>query len=232
MKKLIKNPYLISVLFLIIIAAWSVYDSENYFNSLAPYEQSYAATLGQATSTLRATVGPSLTLSLDSATVSLGTINAGTPAQAYNALKVDTNNATGYYITAGRNNSVNNDTMFSAYGSITIDDSGLPVHNTTCTADTLDIWVSGASTGLGFSLFSSQGSGRSATCWGGGYTYNNATNKYGAFAASASATTILSQPNNTPATQWSSVAYILDVSGSQTATTYNDGSVIYTATVQ
>lgn len=224
-----KTSIIIFVLFLAGIFTWSVFDSENYFDAFAPYQISYA-TVGQATSTLTATVGSSLTLSLDdSSTVALGTISAGTAVTASNRLKVSTNNATGYLITAGRNNIVNSDTLFSSYGGLTIDDADIPAHTTGCT--TPKTWAA-ASTGLGFTIFltDADNPAKVEACWGSGTTVTDANNKYASFAASASATTIINQADNSPNPQYTSIGYKADVAAAQTATQYNDGSVVYTAT--
>ena len=216
-------------MFLVGIFTWSVFDSENYFDAFAPYKESLAAA-GQATSTLQTTVGASLTLSLDDAsTVSLGTISAGTAVTASNRLKVSTNNSTGYNITAGRNNFINSDTLFSAFGSLTIDDAGIPTHTTGCTTPLT--WAA-ASTGLGFTIFltDADNPAKVTSCWGAGSTVSDAANKYAAFAASASATTIINQADNSPNPQYTSIGYKADVAAAQTATTYNNGSVVYTAT--
>lgn len=226
----IKISVLIFASFLAGIFGWLIYDSKNYFKSFTPYQTSFAA-LDQGTSTLQVTIGSSLTLTLDSATVSLGTIVAGTPVTNYNQLTINTNNATGYYITAGRNNSVNSDTLYSAYGNLTIDDSALPTHATNCAVpNDPEQWSNSNSKGLGFSLYAADGGGKNESCWGAGDSYTHASNRYAAFAASASATTILSESDSSPNPSYASVGYKSDVTSAQSATEYNDGSAIYTAT--
>lgn len=168
-----------------------------------------------------------LTLSIDNGDpTSLGTVNSGTPVTATTRLKVDTNNAAGYLIVAGRNNLVNSDTLFSAYGSLTIDDSGIPTHTTAC--DTPLSWAA-ASTGLGFTVYDANGGGKNTSCWGSSSTETGA-NLYASLAASASATTILNESDNSPNPSYVSIGYKLDVTAAQTATAYNDGQVVFTAT--
>ena len=179
---------------------------------------------------------PTLTLTIDAgATINFGSITPGTRKTATTRLKVDTNSTSGYQVSVGRKRASPAATLASsANPSIYISDTagGIDVFDglgANCTDGTGPaVWISGSSTGLGFTLWAAD-IGKETTCWGSGSSETDSLNKYAALQASASASNFLVTSSNVPNPSYASVGWSIDVSNLQQMTDYT-GDVIFSAT--
>jgi hypothetical protein len=179
---------------------------------------------------------PTLTLIVDAgATINFGSITPGTRKTATTRLKVDTNSTSGYQVSVGRKRASPAATLASsANPSIYISDTagGIDVFDglgANCTDGTGPaVWISGSSTGLGFTLWAADIS-KETTCWGSGSSETDSLNKYAALQASVSASNFLVTSSNVPNPSYASVGWSIDVSNLQQMTDYT-GDVIFSAT--
>jgi len=179
------------------------------------------------------TAGATINLTITETTINLGSVNAGTRVTATTQIKIDTNSANGYEVSVGRDRSNPAHTLASEADpqNVYISDTagGINVFDGLTTCNAPAVWVSGSSTGLGFTLYESD-IDKDTSCWGTGITETDANNKYAALQASASASAFLDTTSNTPNPSYASVGWSLDVSPIQRATDYT-GQVVFTATV-
>lgn len=194
-----------------------------------------AATSGVS---LTATVGSTLTFTMDAAAKALGTVTSGTPVQATSTLFITTNNATGSNTTINRASTTA--TLFS--GSQTIADT--PNGNNwtapaaTTTAGPSAIWTTGTTVGLGFRTVVAStniGSGASTTCgmstswWG---TDDGGANaKWSGISTSTAAQQIANCNGFFSGGQGQTVVYKLDVSSSQAGGSYQSSPITFTVVV-
>lgn len=190
---------------------------------------------------LTATVGSTLTFTMDAAAKALGTVTSGTPVQATSTLFITTNNATGSNTTINRASTTA--TLF--VGSQTIADT--PSGNNwtapaaTTTAGPSAYWVTSSTTtttGLGFRVVVSNtnlGSGASTTCgmstswWG---TDDGGANaKWSGISTSTSAQQIANCNGFFGGGQGQTVVYKLDVSSNQAAGNYQSSPITFTVVV-
>ncbi|TSC91942.1 MAG: hypothetical protein CEN90_57 [Parcubacteria group bacterium Licking1014_17] len=151
-------------------------------------------------------------------------------------ISINTNNPSGYSISAGRDRASPATTLASEGDtSINISDTlnGIDVFDglSSCTAspNITSPWVEGASTGLGYVLYRAD-VGKSTTCWGTGTNETDSANRYAALPASnGPADVFLNVPVNSPNPSYSSVGWSLDIPTNQIPTSYG-GMVIYSIT--
>ncbi|MCC6934717.1 MAG: hypothetical protein IT406_03480 [Candidatus Yanofskybacteria bacterium] len=177
----------------------------------------------------------SLTLTIESGgTVSFGTLGFQSRVTRTTNLRIDTTNATGYQLSAGRQRAIANVTLASSAnpGSVYIDDigGGIDVFGGLGGSCGAAQWpaASGASTGLGFTVWAAS-INKDTTCWGAGSTESAIENRYAALQASSAASAFLSATSNSPNPSFASVGYSLEITQLQQATGYS-GQVIFTGT--
>jgi hypothetical protein len=185
--------------------------------------------------TLTATVGPTLSFTMDASSKAFGTVTPGTPAQATSTLYITTNNSAGFNTTINRASTT--PTLF--LGSYTIADT--PNGNNwtapaaTTTAGPSAVWTTGTTVGLGFRVMTGIAGGASTTCgsattwWGtddGGANAN-----WSGISTSTSAQQIANCNYFNAATQGQTVIYKLDVSSGQAGGAYQSSPITFTATV-
>lgn len=185
--------------------------------------------------TFTATVGSTLTFTMDASAKAFGTVSSGTPAQATSTLFITTNNSTGSNTTINRASTTY--ALFS--GGTTIPDT--PNGNNwtapaaTTTAGPSAAWITGTTVGLGFRTVVSGtniGSGASTTCgmsttwWG---TDDGGANaKWSGISTSTSAQQIANCNGFFGGGQGQTVVYKLDVSGSQAGGSYQSSPITFT----
>ena len=185
--------------------------------------RSFTVTAGGDTMTL--TIDAGSWINFSSITISQKIANLTT------RLKVDTNSADGWTVTAGRDH-VGTGILYSRGDGTEINDASTGINNMTdslpapCNTETWPVSVD-ISSGLGFTVWASDT--KDTTCWGTGTTVSDTLNKYAAFPASASPATIVGDTNAVPNPSYHSVGYSLEVLNTQKATSY-EGDVIFSAT--
>lgn len=188
--------------------------------------------------TLTATVGSTLTFTMDASAKAFGALSAGTPLQATSTLFITTNNSTGSNTALTRASTTN--TLFT--GSNTITD--IPNSNNwtapaaTTTAGPSAAWTTGTTVGLGFRVMTGIAGGASTTCgqsttwWG---TDDGGANAKWSGISTSTATAAQSQIANCNSFfgggQGQTVIYKLDVSGSQAGGSYQSSPITFTAVV-
>jgi len=184
---------------------------------------------------LTATVGSTITFTIDASAQAFGTITSGTPKQATSTLYIVTNNSTGSNTTINRASTTN--TLF--VGANTIPD--IPNSNNwtapaaTSTAGPSAVWTSGTTQGLGFRVVVSAadiGNGASTTCgksttwWG---TDDGGANaKWSGISTSTAAQKIADCNGYYGGGQGQTVIYKLDVSSGQAGGSYQSSPVVFT----
>ncbi len=184
--------------------------------------------------TFSATVGPSLTLTVDVGSKAFGTISAGTPKFATSTLTIATNNALGFFTQINRASTTN--TLFS--GANTIPD--IPNSNNwtapaaTSTAGASAAWTNGVTVGLGFRVASgaTYTTCGAATAWWGTLDNGSASTLYSGISTSTAPATIANCNFYNAGNITQTVVYKIDVSGSQPAADYVSSPITFTATTQ
>lgn len=184
---------------------------------------------------LTATIGSTLTFTMDAASKAFGAVSSGTPLQATSTLFITTNNSTGSNTTINRASTTA--TLFS--GSQTIPDT--PNGNNwtapaaTTTAGPSAIWTTATTVGLGFRVMTGIAGGASTTCgqsttwWG---TDDGGANaKWSGISTSTSAQQIANCNSFFGGGQGQTVVYKLDVSGAQAGGSYNSSPITFTVVV-
>lgn len=185
--------------------------------------------------TLTATVGSTLTFTMDASAKAFGTVSSGTPAQATSTLYITTNNSTGSNTTINRAS-----TTYALFaGSNTIPDT--PNGNNwtapaaTTTAGPSAAWTTGTTQGLGFRVMTGIAGGASTTCgqsttwWG---TDDGGANaKWSGISTSTAAQQIANCNSYYGGGQGQTVIYKLDVSAAQAGGNYQSSPITFTATV-
>lgn len=179
-------------------------------------QQTYAATDTEQV-TLQVDVAEVLAMSVDSATVDMGTLTPGTPVTGSSVVTVTTNANGGYDLKVKRDDS-----------DTTMDHTVLPSYNITDKTawDGSSSAATWSGTGLGFSVYASTAT-KNATWWGSGTACDDAANKYAGFPSSY--TTIMSHSSYSATSTTTSVCYKLDVPSTQRSGAY-DGTITYQAT--
>ena len=186
---------------------------------------------------LTATVGSTITFTIDASAQAFGTITSGTPKQATSTLYIVTNNSTGSNTTINRASTTA--TLF--VGSNTIPDT--PNGNNwtapaaTTTTGPSAAWTTGTTVGLGFRVVVSNtniGTGASTTCgqsttwWG---TDDGGANaKWSGISTSTAAQQVANCNSYFGGGQGQTVIYKLDVSGNQAGGAYQSSPITFTAT--
>jgi len=181
-----------------------------------------------------ATVGPSLTLTVDAGSKAFSTISAGTPKFATSTLTIATNNAGGFFTQINRASSTN--TLFS--GANVIPD--IPNGNNwtapaaTSTAGPSAAWTKGTTVSLGFRVASgaTYTTCGAATAWWGTLDNDSASTLYSGISTSSAPATIANCNFYNAGDVTQTVVYKIDVSGSQAATNYSSSPITFTATSQ
>ncbi|MEK7578227.1 MAG: hypothetical protein AAB456_00695 [Patescibacteria group bacterium] len=185
--------------------------------------------------TLTATVGSTLTFTMDAAAKALGTITSGTPVQATSTLYIITNNGTGSNTTINRASTTA--TLF--FGGQTITDT--PNGNNwtapaaTTTAGPSVAWTTGTTVGLGFRAMTGIAGGASTTCgqsttwWG---TDDGGANaKWSGISTSTAAQQIANCNSFFGGGQGQTVIYKLDVGSTQAGGSYQSSPITFTVVV-
>ena len=184
---------------------------------------------------LTATVGSTITFTIDASAQAFGTITSGTPKQATSTLYIVTNNSTGSNTTINRASTTN--TLF--VGPNTIPD--IPNSNNwtapaaTSTAGPSAVWTSGTTQGLGFRVVVSAADigngasttyGKSTAWWG---TDDGGANaKWSGISTSTAAQKIADCNGYYGGGQGQTVIYKLDVSSGQAGGSYQSSPVVFT----
>lgn len=185
--------------------------------------------------TLTATVGSTLTFTMDASAKAFGTVSSGTPAQATSTLYIVTNNSTGSNTTINRASTTA--TLF--VGASTIPDT--PNGNNwtapaaTTTTGPSAVWTTGTTVGLGFRVMTGTAGGASTTCgksttwWGADDGGANA--KWSGISTTSAAQKIADCNSYYGGGQGQTVIYKLDVSAVQAGGDYQSSPTTFTATV-
>jgi len=216
----------VGIVAVVLFVGWSLYDNQQYFRVL-DIKPAEATT---ATATLNASVAAgAVTLQITSGgTVDFGTITAGTPKYSSTDFYVSANDTVNVSFGRKRSNPATTLASSANPSSYNISDTagGVDVF-TGCSSPVTAVWVSGSSTGLGFSLYKAS-ENKNTTCWGTGTSKTDSANKYAALQASSSASTAWTTVS-IATNVYASVGWVLDVPTSQAATSYT-GDVIINAT--
>jgi len=186
---------------------------------------------------LSATVGPTLSFSVDASSKAFGTVTPGMPNQATSTLTLNTNNNAGAFTTLTRAS-----TTYALFlDSNTIPDTPNgnnwtgPGKTATSTAGPSAVWTDATTEGLGFRLAAASsltGCGYSTTWWGTDDAGANA--KWSGISTSTASTvqsTIANCDYYISGDYTQAVVYKLDVSGSQAAGDYNSSPLTFSVTV-
>ena len=190
------------------------------------------------TVSLSATVGPTLSFSVDASSKAFGAITPGTPKQATSTLTINTTNNAGAFTTFTRASSTGY-TLFLGANTIPDTPSGNnwtgPGKTATSTAGPSAIWTNGTTVGLGFRVAAAStltGCGGSTTWWG---TDDAGANAKWSGISTSTATTVQSTIANCgyfiSGNTTQTVIYKLDVSGTQVAGDYISSPVTFSVTV-
>lgn len=188
--------------------------------------------VGVSIGTFTPAAAPTLTFTVDTGSVFIGTVTAGTPISSSTVLTVNTNNATGYNIQVIRASTT--PTLFLSSQTIpdTPNNNNWTAPAATSTAGPSAIWTSGTTNGLGFRVkqTGTVSNTYSSIWWGIDDTGANA--KYSGIATSTAtvvqsmiAKTTLGSATN----EKTVVEYKLDVSGTQASGSYNSSPITFTA---
>lgn len=167
--------------------------------------------------TLQVTVNEVLTLSVDSATVSMGSITPGTPVTGTTVATVTTNANGGYDLSVKRddaNTTMDKDT-----------DASFDITDKTTWNSATGNAATWTGTGLGFGVYASTGT-KNTTWWGTGTTCGDASNKFAGFPASYEL--IMDHDSYASASTTTSICYKLDVPSTQRSGAYS-GTITYQA---
>jgi len=173
----------------------------------------------------------SLTFTIDTNSVFIGSNTPGTPIASSSVLTVNTNNSAGYNIKINRASTT--PTLF--LNSYTISDTpngnNWTAPTATSTAGPSAIWTSGATKGLGFRLnqTGTVTNTYSTAWWGTDDTSANAL--YSGISTSTAAQKIANTTLGSGSNENTTVEYKLDVSNTQAAGDYNSSPITFTATV-
>lgn len=177
------------------------------------------------------TVGASLTFTVDTPSVFIGSFTPGTPVASSTVLTANTNNASGYNITVNRASTT--PTLF--FNSFTVADTpnsnNWTAPSATTTVGSSAIWTDGTTIGLGFRIKqtgTNSGAYHSAW-WGTDDASGNA--KYSGISTSTAAQKISHQNVGSGSNENITVNYRIDVSSNQSSGAYISSPVTYTATV-
>lgn len=177
------------------------------------------------------TIAASLTFTIDTPSVFIGSFTPGTPIASSTVLTVNTNNSTGYNITINRASTT--PTLF--FNDKTVSDipnsNNWTAPSATTTAGPSAIWTDGATVGLGFRIKqtgTNSGAYHSAW-WGADDASGNA--KYSGISTSTAAQKISHQNLGSGSNENVTVNYRIDVSSNQSSGAYISSPVTYTATV-
>lgn len=204
--------------------------------SFGPQLVDFVKAASTSSVTLTATVGSTLTFTMDASAKALGSISSGTPVQATSTLYIVTNNAAGSNTTINRASTTY--TLFS--GSQTIPDTPngnnwtAPANGATTTAGPSAAWTTGTTVGLGFRVMTGTAGGASTTCgqsttwWG---TDDGGANaKWSGISTSSAAQKIADCNSYFGGGQGQTVVYKLDVSGTQAGGNYQSSPITFTVT--
>ncbi len=179
-----------------------------------------------------ATIGPSLTLTVDVGSKAFGTISAGTPKFATSTLTIATNNAAGFFTQINRASTTN--TLFSGTNYIPDIPNGnnWTAQAATSTAGASAAWINGTTIGLGFRVasgvtFTTCGA---ATAWWGTLDDGSANTLYSGISTSTAPATIANCNFYNAGNVTQTVVYKIDVSGTQAAADYGSSPITFTAT--
>jgi len=193
----------------------------------------------QSTSSVRftATIGSTLSFTMDATSKAFGTITAGTPKFATSTLYIVTNNAAGSNTTINRASTTY--TLFTGDQTVADTPNGnnwTAPNATGTTAQTTAVWTIGTTKGLGFKVVSAAadiGSGASTTCgaatawWG--TDDGSANSKWSGISTSTAAQQIANcgyYKNNVSQT----VIYQIDVTSAQAGGDYHASPITFTVT--
>ncbi len=168
--------------------------------------------------TLDVTVNEVLSLSVDSATVSLGNITPGIPVTASTVATVTTNANGGYDLSVRRDDA---DTTLDKISDASVNIADKTAWDNTGNGNAAT-W---SGTGLGFSVYASTAT-KNTTWWGTGTGCDDANNKYAGFPSSYQ--TIMSHNAYSASSTTTSICYKLDVPSTQQSGAY-DGTITYQA---
>jgi len=188
--------------------------------------------------TLTATVGSTLTFTMDASAKAFGTVSSGTPAQATSTLYIVTNNSTGSNTTINRASTTA--TLFVSSNTIpdTPNSNNWTAPAATTTTGPSAAWTTGTTVGLGFRVVVANtniGNGASTTCgmstswWGSDDGGANA--KWSGISTSTAAQQIANCNGYYGGGQGQTVVYKLDVSAGQAGGSYQSSPITFTATV-
>lgn len=162
-----------------------------------------------------------INLSLSTSSLSLGNLTPGTPVRGSGGVDIDvtTSSETGY-------NLYINDYVSSTNSALLHTDLSTRIPDFSSLISSPSAWVSGTSTGLGFTVYYAQTS-KETSQWGLGTTYNDSNNKYAGVPENA--TKIHASPDYKASADRTSIAFMLDTTNAQKTGSYS-GVVTITAT--
>lgn len=170
--------------------------------------------------TITVSVQETLSLACDD-TAALGNLTPATPVGATTDCVVTTNANGGYVLKVKRDDS---DTTIDKIGEATTNITDKTAWDPTANSGAGNA-ATYSGTGLGFGVYASTAT-KSTTWWGTGTTYTDANNKYAGFPTAYA--TIMSHTSYSATSTTTSVAYRLDVGGTQKSGDY-DGTITYQA---
>jgi len=172
------------------------------------------------TATLSTDVQTAIAISLSSGTYAFGNLTAGTPLKGSAGIDVDvtTNASNGYTLGI-------HDGVAGSNSCLLHSDTTTRIADTSFTIASPDIWVSGATKGLGITVYAADTSKEAK--WGTGSNYNDANNKYAAVPEAAD--TMHTSTGYKTGADTTSTAFIVDVEADQKSGAYS-GDVTFTAT--
>lgn len=171
--------------------------------------------------TLSTTVAQTISIDVDSATKSLGTLTPGTPVSAATTCTVTSNAESGYDLKVKRDDAdTTMDKTDEATTNITDKTAWDPTAN--AGAGNAATW---SGTGLGFGVYASTAT-KSATWWGTGAACHDVNNKYAGFPDAYAL--IMDHDTYSDVSTTIGVCYRLDVPSTQKSGSYN-GTVTYQA---
>jgi len=187
---------------------------------------------------LTATVGPTLSFSVDTGSKAFGTVTPGTPNYATSTLTINTTNGAGAFTTLTRAS-----TTYALFlGSNTIPDTPNgnnwtgPGKTATSTTGPSAAWTDGTTQGLGFRVASTDTytTCGAVTAWWGTLDDGSANTLYSGISTSTASTvqsTIANCGYYVSGDTTQTVIYKLDVSASQAAGDYMSSPITYSVTV-